>query len=190
MYDRILVAIDATPSDDNVTLQRAETFAQRWGSIVHLLHVARGHVVPGDITGGVDTGLARLQILVDEHAIELVADAVAGALAQQLAPEQEEVVVVEHSELLLAIDVTAEEFLQAIDVLEAPGESRFQDLLQRLLRVDAAAVDVDTGRFEREPGLAFAHAQFGAEDLHQVFGVTAVEDRELAGEADRLPVLP
>ena len=52
MYDRILVAIDATPSDDNITLQRAEIFAQRWSAIVHLLHVGRGHILPGDITGG------------------------------------------------------------------------------------------------------------------------------------------
>jgi nucleotide-binding universal stress UspA family protein len=55
MYDRILVAIDATVSDDNITLRRAETFARTWNSIVHLLHVARGHIVPADITGG--TGL-------------------------------------------------------------------------------------------------------------------------------------
>ncbi|WP_214370379.1 universal stress protein [Pseudonocardia sp. H11422] len=67
MYDRILVAIDATPSHNNITLQRAETFAQRWASIVHLLHVGRGHIVPGDITGG--TGLS-----VSGHGVVSAAD--------------------------------------------------------------------------------------------------------------------
>jgi nucleotide-binding universal stress UspA family protein len=57
MFDRILAAIDATPDDDNVTLQAAEAFALRWGSIVHLLHVARGHIIPQEITGG--TGVAH-----------------------------------------------------------------------------------------------------------------------------------
>ena len=52
MYDRILVAIDATPTDDNVTLRRAAVFAQRWGSTVYLLHVGLGHILPADITGG------------------------------------------------------------------------------------------------------------------------------------------
>jgi nucleotide-binding universal stress UspA family protein len=57
MYERILVAIDATPEDDNITLHRAVVFAQRWGSIVHLLHVGRGHILPADITGGAGLGV-------------------------------------------------------------------------------------------------------------------------------------
>lgn len=57
MYNRILVAIDATPRDDNITLDRAVVFAQRWGSIVHLLHVGRGHILPADITGGAGLGV-------------------------------------------------------------------------------------------------------------------------------------
>jgi len=57
MYDRILVAIDATPSDENTTLKRAAVFAQRWGSTVHLLHVGRGHILPADITGGAGLGV-------------------------------------------------------------------------------------------------------------------------------------
>jgi len=71
MYDRILVAIDATPSDDNVTLQRAETFARRWGSIVHLLHVARGHIVPADITGGAGLGVAGHGVVSAEDDVDV-----------------------------------------------------------------------------------------------------------------------
>jgi nucleotide-binding universal stress UspA family protein len=58
MYERVLIAIDATPADDNITLQRAETFAAKWNSIVHLLHVGRGHLLPADITGGGGLGVS------------------------------------------------------------------------------------------------------------------------------------
>lgn len=71
MYDRILVAIDATPSDDNVTLQRAETFARRWGSIVHLLHVGRGHIVAADITGGGGLRVAGRAVMSAEDDVEV-----------------------------------------------------------------------------------------------------------------------
>jgi nucleotide-binding universal stress UspA family protein len=52
MYDRILVAIDTTPDENNSALQRTTQFATMTGAIVHLLHVARGHIVPMDIIGG------------------------------------------------------------------------------------------------------------------------------------------
>jgi nucleotide-binding universal stress UspA family protein len=51
MYNRILVAIDTTPDETNPALQRTEQFAKMTGAIVHLLHVARGHIVPMDLTG-------------------------------------------------------------------------------------------------------------------------------------------
>jgi nucleotide-binding universal stress UspA family protein len=52
MYNRVLVAIDTTPDENNPALQRTEQFAKMTGAIVHLLHVARGHIVPMDLTGG------------------------------------------------------------------------------------------------------------------------------------------
>ncbi len=52
MYDRILVAVDTTPDENNPALQRTEQFAKMAGSTVYLLHLARGHIVPWDITGG------------------------------------------------------------------------------------------------------------------------------------------
>ena len=57
MYDRILVAIDATPTEENRSAQtRAEQIGRLTGATVYVLHVARGHIVPGDIIGG--AGLA------------------------------------------------------------------------------------------------------------------------------------
>lgn len=56
MYNRILVAVDTTPDENNPALQRTQQFAQMAGATVYLLHVARGHIVSWDITGG--SGLA------------------------------------------------------------------------------------------------------------------------------------
>jgi nucleotide-binding universal stress UspA family protein len=52
MYDRILVAVDTTPDENNPALQRTEQFAKMTRATVYLLHVARGHIVSWDITGG------------------------------------------------------------------------------------------------------------------------------------------
>jgi nucleotide-binding universal stress UspA family protein len=52
MYDRILVAVDTTPDENNPALRRTEQFAKMAGSTVYLLHVTRGHIVPMDIIGG------------------------------------------------------------------------------------------------------------------------------------------
>ena len=52
MYKRILVAVDTTPDENNPALQRTEEFAKMARSTVHLLHTARGHVVPMDLLGG------------------------------------------------------------------------------------------------------------------------------------------
>ena len=53
MYDRILVAIDAHPTEENASaIQRTEQIGTLTGATVHVLHVARGHIIPEDITGG------------------------------------------------------------------------------------------------------------------------------------------
>lgn len=52
MYDRILVAIDATPTEENRSaLKRTEQIGLLTGATVYLLHVARGHIVGGDSAG-------------------------------------------------------------------------------------------------------------------------------------------
>ena len=52
MYDRILVAIDAAPDSPDDSLRRTARFAKMTGGTVYLLHVARGHIIPEDITAG------------------------------------------------------------------------------------------------------------------------------------------
>ena len=58
MYDRILVAIDASPTEENRSAQtRAEQIGRMTGATVYILHVAKSHIVPGDITGGAGLGV-------------------------------------------------------------------------------------------------------------------------------------
>jgi len=53
VYERILVAIDAHPTEENASaIRRTEQIGTLTGATVHVLHVARGHIVPEDITGG------------------------------------------------------------------------------------------------------------------------------------------
>jgi nucleotide-binding universal stress UspA family protein len=56
MYERILAAIDLTPNE-NAVLQHAEHMARAFGATVHLLHVARTHLIPGDIVAGAGLGV-------------------------------------------------------------------------------------------------------------------------------------
>ena len=58
MYDRILLAIDALPTEENRSAQtRAEQIGRMTGATVYILHVATSHIVPGDITGGAGLGV-------------------------------------------------------------------------------------------------------------------------------------
>ena len=53
MYDRILIAIDAHPTEENASaIRRTEQIAKLSWATVHMLHVAPGHIVPEEITGG------------------------------------------------------------------------------------------------------------------------------------------
>jgi nucleotide-binding universal stress UspA family protein len=53
MYERILVTIDVHPTEENASaIQRTEQIGKLTGATVHVLHVARGHIIPEDITGG------------------------------------------------------------------------------------------------------------------------------------------
>ncbi|SHN60101.1 Nucleotide-binding universal stress protein, UspA family [Geodermatophilus obscurus] len=53
MYERILVTIDAHPTKENASaIQRTEQIGKLTGATVHVLHIARGHIIPEDITGG------------------------------------------------------------------------------------------------------------------------------------------
>jgi nucleotide-binding universal stress UspA family protein len=83
MYQRILVAIDATPTDENrMALQRTEQIGRLTGATVYVLHVARAHIVPGDITGGAGLGVRSADDDVesaDRKAVQQLIDSLAAA---------------------------------------------------------------------------------------------------------------
>jgi nucleotide-binding universal stress UspA family protein len=83
MYDRILVAIDAVPDEENRSaLTRTEQIGKLTGATVHVLHVARGHIVPEDITGGAGLGVWSAEDdveSVDRQAVQMLIDQLSAA---------------------------------------------------------------------------------------------------------------
>ena len=76
MYDRMLVAIDASPDSPDDSLNRTAQFAKMAGSTVFLLHVARGHVVASDINAGSGLGVLEGEDDVDIRERKVLQDAV------------------------------------------------------------------------------------------------------------------
>jgi len=134
-----------------------------------------------------DVGLQSIRILklVDQHVIEAFTHAgAAGRIGEEPAPEEQQVVVVEHLLLLFEVGVAGEELGQALFGRQAPGERRVQHLVQRQLGVDAARVHIEAGGLLGEAGAAAAEAERGAGDVHEVFRVAPVHDREVRLHAD------
>jgi nucleotide-binding universal stress UspA family protein len=76
MYNRMLVAIDASPDSPDNSLKRPIQFAKMSGASVHLLHVARGHNIPTDISAGSGFGVRSPEEDVDVRERQVVQDAV------------------------------------------------------------------------------------------------------------------
>jgi len=76
LYNRILVAIDASPDSPDDSLNRTMQFAKMTGGTVHLLHVARGHIIPADISVGARLGVRSAEDDVDARERKVVQDAV------------------------------------------------------------------------------------------------------------------
>jgi nucleotide-binding universal stress UspA family protein len=83
MYDRILVAVDASPDSPDDALNRTVQFAKMSGGSVHLLHVARGHIIPADISAGSGFGVQGVEDDVDLGSELQVVQAAVDRLAAQ-----------------------------------------------------------------------------------------------------------
>jgi nucleotide-binding universal stress UspA family protein len=83
MYKRILVAIDATPAEENRTaLDRTEQIGLLTGATVYVLHMARSHIVPGDITGGSGLGVRSAEDdveIMDRDVVQALVDRLSAA---------------------------------------------------------------------------------------------------------------
>ena len=76
MYKRMLISIDASPDSPDNSLNRTVQFATMAGCSVHLLHIARGHIIPGDISAGSRFGVRVAEDDVDVRERQVVQDAV------------------------------------------------------------------------------------------------------------------
>jgi nucleotide-binding universal stress UspA family protein len=76
MYKRMLISIDASPDSPDNSLNRTVQFATMAGCSVHLLHIARGHIIPGDISAGSRFGVRVAEDDVDARERQVVQDAV------------------------------------------------------------------------------------------------------------------
>ena len=76
MYERIVVAIDASPDSPDDSLRRTAQFAKMTGGTVYLLHIARGHIVSSDINAGSGLGVLDGEDDVDARERQVVQDAV------------------------------------------------------------------------------------------------------------------
>lgn len=83
MYNRILVAIDARPTEENRSaIERTEQIGKLTGATVYVLHVARGHIVPEDITAGAGLGVWSAEDDVegvDRRAVQQLVDKLSAA---------------------------------------------------------------------------------------------------------------
>ncbi len=81
----------------------------------------------------------RVLVLVDEDVIEPRADLLRElGFGNEVHPVQQQVIVIERLVLLLAFDVAAKQLGQFLAPVGTPRKSLFDDVGQRLLRVDAA----------------------------------------------------
>lgn len=76
LFDRILIAVDPGPSEDDFMLPRIQEIGQMTGATVYLLHVARGHTLARDVSAGAGLGLMAEEDDVESHDRAIVQDAV------------------------------------------------------------------------------------------------------------------
>ena len=102
----------------------------------------------------------------------------------QVPPIKQKVVVVEHMLLLFGVHVGTEQAFQRTLPFGAPGVDVKQEFSQWPLAVDGARVNGQAGGLLRKALVRLRQAQFLAHQVHQVFGVSAVDDGECWRQAD------
>ena len=96
MYNRMLVAIDASPDSPDNSLNRTIQFAEMSGATVYLLHVARGHLIPRDISAGAALGVSSVEDDADIREREVVQNAVDLLAAAEIDVHGEMIEATEH----------------------------------------------------------------------------------------------
>ena len=127
----------------------------------------------------------RVLVLVHQDVVVLAGDARGQRLRlfEQQRPEQQQVVVVHQVAVALARRVVGEDARDVGRVVHEPREILVEDLLDLLLGVDVAGVDVVERFLLGEPLGLLGVAECGARELHQILGVALVHDREVRRQA-------
>jgi hypothetical protein len=196
--DRLCRAVVLLQRDDCRRRLKARREVQdvthvRGAEAVDRLRVVADDGEPGSIRlqAQKDAGLQRVGVLVlvDEYVIEKGADVYRQfGDGHQLAPVEQQIIVVEHALLLLGLHVGSEQALQVVPPLRAPGELLGQHPVERLGGVDGTRVDREARRFQRKPLRLVGEAELVAHEVHKIGGVLAVVDGEAGIEADRVRV--
>ena len=140
-----------------------------------------------------DVGLHRVDVLVliHEHRVEQAAQRRPGRrVGQRRAPQQQQVVEVDHAVGALVRGVGAEQPAELRGEVGAPREALGHHLDYRGAGVHAARVDVRAGRRPRCPPPGADQVVVGAQRVQHVGDVGRVDDREVGRQRERLRVGP
>ena len=131
----------------------------------------------------------RVLILIDHDFLELLPQhfSAVGIFSERF-PEEQQVVKIEDSLLFLGGCVTVEEFAQSSLMFQTPREVLLENDVQRLLSVDAATIDVEAGSLQRKPLVRLRKIQLRPLDVHQIFGVAAIQNREVRIQPNQIAV--
>jgi hypothetical protein len=106
-------------------------------------------------------------------------------VAGERVPVEEEIVVVEHGELPLALAVDAVQTGDLLEVVLTPREMLGHDMGQLPLGVDAAGVEVEQRLLAREPRLPVREAVLLTQELEEIGRVRGVKNPHLLRQAER-----
>jgi nucleotide-binding universal stress UspA family protein len=119
LYDRMLVVIDASPDSPDNSLSRTIQFATMSGSTVYLLHVARGHLIPMDISAGSGLGVPSVEDDADERERQVEQSAVHGEMIEATEHDVADVVIQRAKELDVDLIVLGFQYYRGSTVAES-----------------------------------------------------------------------
>ena len=138
-----------------------------------------------------DGGLQRIGVLIfiDQHMIEQRTHPRRQfGYLHELAPVQEQVVIVEYALALLGCDVAVEQFAELRFPFRAPGKPFQQHRFQRLVGVDGPRIDGETGGLEGKAPVLLRKSALVSHQVHEVGGVFTIMNGERGIKPDAVSV--
>ena len=128
-------------------------------------------------------------ILIDQHMVEVLTHFNCELRhLHELAPVEQQVVVIEHLLALLGLDIGLEQIAQRVLPFRAPRKLLQQHTLQGLAGIHRTRVDGKAGGLEREALVLFGLSHLVPHQVHQVGGVLPVMNGERRVEANGMCV--